>query len=60
MKVKKLIKNIARDEHIKIYDSSLSIQYSGIVRDIYIGKQFLDNKVKEVWCDECSLCIEYE
>ena len=60
MKVKKILKHMKTDTYIIIYNSSLLIQYSGRIRDIYFGKQFLDNKVKEIWCDECSFCIEYE
>ena len=62
MKVKDILQKATQYEFIEIYDSSKSIIFSGMLRDIHKDSTFLEKKVKKIWCEDyvCSLCIQYK
>ena len=62
MKVKDIIQKATQYEFIKIYDNSNSINYSGMNKDIDKSSNFLEKKVKRIWCEDnfCALCIQYK
>ena len=62
MKVREIIKKAPQEEFIEIYDSSYKNIFSGELKFINIYSDFLDKKVKRIWCEECfrALCIQYK
>ena len=62
MKVREIIKKAPQEEFIEIYDSSYKNIFSGELKFINIYSDFLDKKVKKIWCEECfrALCIQYK
>ena len=62
MKVKEVIQKSQQEEVIEIYDSLNRNIFSGEVKFINKDSDFLDKKVKKIWCEECfrALCIQYK
>ena len=62
MKVKEIIQKAPQEEFIEIYDTSYANIYSGMNKFIDKGSNFLEKKVKKIWCKEgyCALCIQYK
>ena len=62
MKVKEIIQKVTQEEFIEIYDSSNTNIFSGMNKYIDKGSNFLEKKVKRIWCEDyyCSLCIQYK
>ena len=61
MKVKEIIQKAPQEEYIEIYDSSNTNMFSGMNKFIDKGSNFLEKKVKRIWCEDyCSLCIQYK
>ena len=61
MKVKEIIQKATQEEFIEIYDSSNENIYSGMRKFISKDSNFLEKKVKKIWCEDyCSLCIQYK
>ena len=62
MKVKQILKKAQQEELIEIYDASNVNIYSGMNKFIIKDSNFLDKKVKRIWCEDyvCSLCIQYK
>ena len=61
MKVKQILKKAQQEELIEIYDASNVNIYSGMNKFIIKDSNFLDKKVKRIWCEDYgSLCIQYK
>ena len=62
MKVKEIIQKIPQEEVIEIYDTSYVNIFSGMNKFIDKSSNFLEKKVKRIWCEECfrALCIQYK
>ena len=62
MKVKEIIQKVPQEEIIEIYNSSNANIFSGMKKFIDKDSNFLDKKVKKIWCEECfrALCIQYK
>ena len=62
MNVKEIIQKAPQYEFIEIYDNENAIQFSGMNRYIDKSSDFLEKRVKNIWCEDyyCSLCIQYE
>ena len=62
MKVKEIIQKAPQEEFIEIYDSSNTNIFSGMPKFIKKDSDFLEKKVKNIWCEECfrALCIQYK
>ena len=61
MKVKEIIQKVTQEEFIEIYDSSNTNIFSGMRKFINKDSNFLDKKVKRIWCEDYgSLCIQYK
>ena len=61
MKVKEIIQKAPQEEFIEIYDTSNVNIYSGMNKFIDKGSNFLEKKVKRIWCEDySSLCIQYK
>ena len=62
MKVKEIIQKAPQEEFIEIYDSSYRNIFSGMLKFIDKDSNFLDKKVKKIWCQECysAMCIQYK
>lgn len=62
MKVKDIIQKTTQEELIEIYDTKMQNIYSGMNKFIDKSSNFLDKKVKNIWCEECfrAICIQYE
>ena len=62
MKVKEIIQKAPQEEFIEIYDSSNTNIFSGMPKFINKDSNFLEKKVKKIWCEECfrALCIQYK
>ena len=62
MKVKEIIQKAPQEELIEIYDTSNVNIYSGMNKFINKDSDFLEKKVKNIWCEECfrALCIQYK
>ena len=62
MKVKEIIKKAPQEELIEIYDSLNRNIFSGMNKFINKDSNFLEKKVKKIWCEECfrALCIQYK
>ena len=60
MKVKEIIQKAPQYEFIEIYDNVNAIQFLGMNKDIDKSSNFLEKKVKKIWCEDYgSLCIQY-
>ena len=62
MKVREIIKKAPQEELIEIYDTSNVNIFSGMNKFINKDSNFLEKKVKSIWCEECfrALCIQYK
>ena len=62
MKVKEIIQKSPQEEIIEIYDSSYRNIFSGMLKFIDKDSNFLDKKVKKIWCQEgySAMCIQYK
>ena len=61
MKVKQILKKAPQEELIEIYDTSYANMFSGMNKFIDKGSNFLEKKVKRIWCEDySSLCIQYK
>ena len=62
MKVKEIIQKAPQEEFIEIYDTLNVNIYSGMNKFIDKDSNFLEKKVKRIWCEECfrALCIQYK
>ena len=61
MKVKQILKKAPQEELIEIYDTSYANMFSGMNKFIDKGSNFLEKKVKRIWCEDYpSLCIQYK
>ena len=62
MKVKEIIQKAPQEEFIGIYDTSNINIFSGMNKFIDKDSNFLEKKVKRIWCEDyvCSLCIQYK
>ena len=62
MKVKEIIQKAPQEEFIEIYDTLNVNIYSGMNKFIDKDSNFLEKKVKRIWCEDyyCSLCIQYK
>ena len=61
MKVKQILKKAQQEELIEIYDASNVNIYSGMNKFIIKDSNFLEKKVKRIWCEDYgSLCIQYK
>ena len=62
MKVKEIIQKATQEEFIEIYDTSNVNIYSGMNKFIDKDSNFLEKKVKRIWCEDyiSSLCIQYK
>ena len=62
MKVREIIKKAPQEEFIEIYDYSYKNIFSGMRKFIDKDSDFLEKKVKKIWCEECfrALCIQYK
>ena len=62
MKVKEIIQKAPQEEFIEIYDSSYRNIFSGMLKFIDKDSNFLEKKVKRIWCEECfrAICIQYK
>ena len=62
MKVKEIIKKAPQEEFIEIYNTSNVNMFSGMNKFIDKDSDFLEKKVKKIWCEECfrALCIQYK
>ena len=62
MKVKEIIQKAPQEELIEIYDSLNTNIYSGMLKFINKDSDFLEKKVKKIWCEDytSSLCIQYK
>ena len=61
MKVKEIIQKAPQEEFIEIYDSSDKNIYSGMNKFINKDSNFLEKKIKRIWCEDYrSLCIQYK
>ena len=61
MKVKEIIQKASQEEFIEIYNASNVNIYSGMNKFIVKDSNFLEKKVKRIWCEDyCSLCIQYK
>ena len=61
MKVKEIIQKAPQEEYIEIYDISYVNIFSGMNKFINKDSNFLEKKVKSIWCEDyCSLCIQYK
>ena len=62
MKVKEIIQKLTPEEVIEIYDSSYTNIFSGMSKFIHKDSNFLEKKVKKIWCEECfrAICIQYK
>ena len=62
MKVKEIIHKSTQEEFIEIYDSSNANIYSGMVKFINKDSDFLEKKVKKIWCEDYyrALGIQYK
>ena len=62
MKVKDILQKTTQEEVIEIYDSSYTNIFSGMSKFINKDSNFLDKKVKKIWCEECfrAICIQYK
>ena len=62
MKVKEIIQKAPQEELIEVYDSAYKNIFSGELKFINKDSDFLEKKVKKIWCEECfrALCIQYK
>ena len=62
MKVKDILQKATQEELIEIYNSSNTNIFSGMIKFIDKDSDFLEKKVKRIWCEECfrALCIQYK
>ena len=62
MKVKTIIQKAPQEEIIEIYNTQMQNIFSGMNKFIDKNSNFLEKKVKKIWCEECfrALCIQYK
>ena len=62
MKVKTIIQKSPQEELIEIYDTKMQNIYSGMNKFIDKNSNFLEKKVKKIWCEErfLAICIQYK
>ena len=62
MKVKTIIQKALHEEYIEIYDTQMQNIFSGMNKFINKDSNFLEKKVKKIWCKDgySALCIQYK